>query len=78
MFHEVLEGRIVDFKDFIDQRTLPYNDISLGTLCSGDAVGNGAASAGKYQGPASEANVIRGKVLCVAAGNEVQEPGLDI
>ncbi|WP_261131261.1 S8 family peptidase [Bacillus sp. Marseille-Q3570] len=61
--HEDLDGRIVDFVDFVDQRIEPYDDNGHGTHCAGDAAGNGTASNGKYKGPAYEANLIGIKVL---------------
>lgn len=61
--HKDLEGRIVGFKDFVNQKEEPYDDNGHGTHCAGDAAGNGAASSGKYKGPAYEANLIGIKVL---------------
>jgi serine protease AprX len=61
--HNDLSGRIIDFADFINQRTDPYDDNGHGTHCAGDALGDGAASSGLYAGPAPEANVVGVKVL---------------
>lgn len=61
--HQDLQGRIAGFKDFINNRTAPYDDNGHGTHCAGDAAGNGLLSNGKYQAPASEAKVIGVKVL---------------
>ncbi|MCY8233773.1 S8 family peptidase [Priestia endophytica] len=61
--HQDLQGRIVNFVDFVNQQTEPYDDNGHGTHCAGDAVGNGSASSGKYMGPAPKANVIGVKVL---------------
>ncbi|XEC96331.1 S8 family peptidase [Paenibacillus tarimensis] len=61
--HSDLSGRIVNFVDFINQRTEPYDDNGHGTHCAGDAAGDGAASMGKYRGPAPEANLVGVKVL---------------
>ncbi|KKI91683.1 serine protease [Bacillus sp. SA1-12] len=62
--HNDLQGRIIDFVDFINQKTEPYDDNGHGTHCAGVAAGNGAASLEKkYMGPAPEANVIGVKVL---------------
>lgn len=61
--HKDLAARIIGFKDFINNRSEPYDDNGHGTHCAGDAAGNGAASFGKYAGPAPEANVIGIKVL---------------
>lgn len=61
--HQDLEGRIIDFKDFVNNQTEPYDDNGHGTHCAGDAAGNGAASGFQYSGPAPEANLIGVKVL---------------
>ncbi|WP_404331947.1 S8 family peptidase [Mesobacillus maritimus] len=61
--HQDLQGRIIGFKDFINNRTTPYDDNGHGTHCAGDAAGNGASSGGKYVGPAPEANLVGVKVL---------------
>ncbi|QPA31153.1 S8 family peptidase [Thermaerobacillus caldiproteolyticus] len=61
--HQDLEGRIIDFVDFVNNRTEPYDDNGHGTHCAGDAAGNGSASSGLYAGPAYEANLIGVKVL---------------
>ncbi|MGG0413439.1 S8 family peptidase [Peribacillus simplex] len=61
--HQDVQGRIKGFRDFIKNRTGPYDDNGHGTHCAGDAAGNGSASNGKYKGPASEANLIGVKVL---------------
>ncbi|WP_077324425.1 S8 family peptidase [Virgibacillus siamensis] len=56
-------NRIVAFKDFVNNRTEPYDDNGHGTHCAGDAAGNGYTSSGTYRGPAPEAGVIGVKVL---------------
>lgn len=61
--HNDLKGRIKGFKDIINNRTAPYDDNGHGTHCAGDAAGNGLSSGEKYQGPASEANLVGVKVL---------------
>ncbi len=61
--HRDLAGRIIDFVDFINNRTEPYDDNGHGTHCAGDAAGDGSTSSGRYVGPAPEANVIGVKVL---------------
>jgi serine protease AprX len=61
--HQDLEGRIIAFKDFVNNREAPYDDNGHGTHCAGDAVGNGLLSGGKYAAPAPKANVLGVKVL---------------
>ena len=61
--HDDLEGRIVGFQDFINNRTEAYDDNGHGTHCAGDAAGNGAMSGGLYRGPAPNASIIGVKVL---------------
>jgi len=61
--HQDLAGRIKAFKDFIQNRTEPYDDNGHGTHCAGDAAGDGTASNGKYTGIAPEAMLIGVKVL---------------
>jgi serine protease AprX len=61
--HKDLDGRIVDFVDFVNQKTSPYDDNGHGTHCAGDVAGNGALSDGRFAGPAPSANLIGVKVL---------------
>jgi serine protease AprX len=61
--HRDLAPRIIGFKDFINNRTEPYDDNGHGTHCAGDAAGNGLSSSGRYTGPAPESNVVGVKVL---------------
>jgi serine protease AprX len=61
--HKDLEGRLIDFKDFINNRETTYDDNGHGTHCAGDAAGNGEISGGKYVAPAPKANLIGVKVL---------------
>lgn len=56
-------NRIIAFKDFIQNRTTPYDDNGHGTHVAGDAAGNGRQSGGIYLGPAPEANLVGVKVL---------------
>lgn len=69
--HPDLKGRIVGWKDFINNRPTPYDDFGHGTHCAGIIAGSGAASGGKYRGIAPEANLIGVKVLSRdGSGNE--------
>lgn len=61
--HQDLVDRIIGFKDFINNKTEPYDDNGHGTHCAGDAAGNGLASNGVFKGPSYEANLIGVKVL---------------
>lgn len=56
-------NRIIAFKDFVKNKSNPYDDNGHGTHCAGDAAGNGHASGGKYSGPAPQANLVGVKVL---------------
>lgn len=55
-------NRIIAFKDFINDRSRPYDDDGHGTHVSGIIAGNGYSNA-KYKGIAPEASVIGVKVL---------------
>ena len=56
-------NRIVAFKDYIDNKTSPYDDDGHGTHVAGIVAGNGFSSSGKYMGIAPDANIIGIKVL---------------
>ncbi len=56
-------NRVIAFKDFINQRTEPYDDNGHGTHVAGIIGGNGYSSKGKYKGIAPECNFIGVKVL---------------
>lgn len=57
------KNRIVAFKDFINNKSRPYDDNGHGTHVAGIAGGNGINSNGKYKGIATECNLIGVKVL---------------
>ncbi|OPY63798.1 MAG: Serine protease AprX [Pelotomaculum sp. PtaU1.Bin065] len=61
--HPDLSGRIVGFKDFINQKTQPYDDNGHGTHVAGNIGSNGSQSSYEYRGPASEASLVGIKVL---------------
>lgn len=61
--HTDLQGRIVAFKDFVNDRQKPYDDNGHGTHVAGDVASDGAASEERYRGPASEASLVGVKVL---------------
>ncbi len=56
-------NRIVAFKDFINKKTLPYDDNGHGTHVTGIIAGNASMSNGQYKGVAPEANLVGVKVL---------------
>ena len=56
-------NRIIDFIDFVNGRTTPYDDNGHGTHVAGAIAGNGSASSKLYSGVAPEANVVGVKVL---------------
>jgi len=61
--HPDLSGRIVGFKDFVKQKTNPYDDNGHGTHVAGDIASNGSQSGFRYRGPAPEASLVGVKVL---------------
>ncbi|SNR87677.1 serine protease AprX [Anaerovirgula multivorans] len=61
--HPDLSGRIIAFKDFVNQKSHPYDDNGHGTHVAGDIAANGSQSNGNYRGPAPEAQLIGVKVL---------------
>ncbi len=61
--HPDLEGRIVGFKDFIREKTEPYDNNGHGTHVAGDIAGSGKESGFRYRGPAPEAKLVGVKVL---------------
>lgn len=57
--HPDFQNRIIGFKDFINGRTVAYDDNGHGTHGAGSAAGNGSF----YDGPAKDANLVGVKVL---------------
>jgi subtilisin family serine protease len=60
--HPDFGNRLLGQIDFINGRSLPYDDNGHGTHVAGCAAGNGSIDA-RYAGPASEANILSMKVL---------------
>lgn len=56
-------NRIVGFKDFVNNKTSPYDDNGHGTHVAGIIAGNGYSSRGLYVGIAPEANILGIKAL---------------
>ncbi len=50
--------RIKAFKDFVEERNVPYDDNGHGTFVAGVAAGNGYSSNGKYRGVAPDAQLV--------------------
>lgn len=57
--HQDFQNRIIGFKDFVNNKTVAYDDNGHGTHCAGIAAGNGAT----YDGPSRDANLVGVKVL---------------
>jgi subtilisin family serine protease len=66
-------NRIVAFKDFVNGRSVPYDDNGHGTHVAGDAAGNGHMSEGVFRGPAPEAGIIGVKVLNNKGGGRTSD-----
>lgn len=56
-------NRIVGFKDFVGNKTKPYDDNGHGTHVAGIIASSGVSSNGKYAGIAPEANILAVKAL---------------
>lgn len=56
-------NRIVGFKDFVNDKTRPYDDNGHGTHVAGIIASNGFSSNGKYSGVAPNANILAVKAL---------------
>jgi serine protease AprX len=61
--NEDFKGRVILFKDFVNNNDKPYDDNGHGMHVSGICCGNGALSNGLYRGIAPEANIIMLKTL---------------
>jgi serine protease AprX len=56
-------NRIIGFKDFVNNKTTPYDDNGHGTHVAGIIAGNGYSSRGKYTGIAPASNILAIKAL---------------
>lgn len=57
------KNRIVGFKDFVNNKSKPYDDNGHGTHVAGIIAGNGYSSKGKFAGIAPKANILGIKAL---------------
>lgn len=61
--HPDLEGRIIAFKDIINNKDTPYDDSGHGTHVAGNIASSGKMSDYSYRAPAPEVNLVGVKVL---------------
>lgn len=61
--HIDFDNRITAFKDFVNNRNIPYDDSGHGTHVSGIIAGSGKASNGRFKGIAPMSHIISVKVL---------------
>lgn len=61
--HVDFDHRIIYFKDFVNNRTQPYDDNGHGTHVAGIICGSGAASGGRYRGVAPDCRLVALKIL---------------
>lgn len=62
-FHPDFDNRIIDFKDFVNEKRGMYDDSGHGTHVAGCICGSGRTSEGKYKGIAPASRLVVGKVL---------------
>lgn len=61
--HPDFMGRIIAFQDFVNQKSIVYDDSGHGTHVAGCIGGSGFSSGGKYKGIAPQCFLCVGKVL---------------
>ena len=61
--HPDFHNRIVDFKDFVNEKRSLYDDSGHGTHVAGCLCGSGQISKGRYKGIAPHSRMVVGKVL---------------
>lgn len=61
--HPDLEGKTLEFRDFVENRRTLYDDNGHGTHVCGILCGSGGLSGGRYRGIAPGARLVVGKVL---------------
>lgn len=71
--HPDFNGRILAFKDFVQQKEKPYDDAGHGTHVAGCLAGSGYLSEGKYRGIAPGCHLVVGKVLDREGGGDTKK-----
>lgn len=66
-------NRIVGFKDFVNNKTSPYDDNGHGTHVAGIIAASGVSSNGKYKGIAPDANILAVKALDETGGGSTSD-----
>ncbi len=66
-------SRIIGFKDFVGEKTEPYDDDGHGTHVAGIVAGNGFSSKGRYMGVAPDSNIVGVKVLGGDGGGSISD-----
>jgi len=69
--HPDLKGKVIGWKDFVNNKTTPYDDNGHGTHVAGIIASTGAASDGKYKGVAPGAKLVGVKVLSAEGSGSV-------
>ncbi len=69
--HPDLKGKVLTYKDFVNQKKNMYDDNGHGSHIAGIICGSGGMSEGKCQGIAPGASLVVGKVLNRAGGGMV-------
>lgn len=77
--HPDLEGKVLDFQDFVHHRAVSYDDSGHGTHVCGILCGSGRLSGRRYRGMAPGAKLVVGKVLDARGDGETENmiAGLD-
>ncbi|AFS79829.1 peptidase S8/S53 family protein [Gottschalkia acidurici 9a] len=66
-------NRIIGFKDFVNNKTSPYDDNGHGTHVAGIIAASGSSSNGKYRGVAPNANILAVKALDATGGGNTSD-----
>lgn len=61
--HPDFQNRIIDFRDFVNEKKALYDDSGHGTHVAGCLCGSGQISGGRYKGIAPHSRIVVGKVL---------------